>query len=252
MKINKDKNIGRVLFIVEGNNTEFTLLRKIFCDILHYDYIAKPRNKETWFVHHNNSASQVAIINTSDSNIATISDHDYLDSIFHVLINEHHFPVNKSAIYYLFDRDPLSNTDPDLFLQYIDELKNPYENDSFKTGQLLISYPSIESHTVSHFISDSHTLQFALGQEVKTFIGAHREIQFNKLSECTLLHATKEFITFISHQCSEWDIDEFHCASAEIFSQQENLYHNNKTYALFSMLTLAFLQLGIIELDEAT
>lgn len=40
-----------------------------------------------------------------------------------MLINEYHFPVDKASIYYLFDRDPLSNTDAKAIQQYIDTLK---------------------------------------------------------------------------------------------------------------------------------
>lgn len=45
MKLNKDKHIGRVLFIVEGSQTEFSILRRIFCKILGYSYIEKRRNR---------------------------------------------------------------------------------------------------------------------------------------------------------------------------------------------------------------
>ena len=39
MKLNKDKHIGRVLFIVEGSRTEFSILRQSFCKLLGYNYI---------------------------------------------------------------------------------------------------------------------------------------------------------------------------------------------------------------------
>ena len=45
IEINDKKSIGRVLFIVEGSKTEFAILRKIFCDILKYEYIEKRRNR---------------------------------------------------------------------------------------------------------------------------------------------------------------------------------------------------------------
>lgn len=48
MKLNKDKNIGRVLFIVEGSQTEFSILKRIFCNLLGYDYIEKRRNRPTY------------------------------------------------------------------------------------------------------------------------------------------------------------------------------------------------------------
>lgn len=49
MRLNKEKHIGRVLFIVEGSHTEFSILRRIFCNLLGYSYIEKRRNKPTYF-----------------------------------------------------------------------------------------------------------------------------------------------------------------------------------------------------------
>lgn len=45
MKVNKDRHIGRVLFIVEGSKTEFNIMRRIFCNIFKYEYIEKRRNR---------------------------------------------------------------------------------------------------------------------------------------------------------------------------------------------------------------
>ena len=54
IEINDKKSIGRVLFIVEGSKTEFAILRKIFCDILKYEYIEKRRNRPDTFKSKNN------------------------------------------------------------------------------------------------------------------------------------------------------------------------------------------------------
>ena len=61
IEINDKKSIGRVLFIVEGSKTEFAILRKIFCDILKYEYIEKRRNRPDTFKSRNNSTSKVAV-----------------------------------------------------------------------------------------------------------------------------------------------------------------------------------------------
>lgn len=120
MKINKDKHIGRVLFIVEGSKSEFNLMRKIFCNILKYEYIEKRRNRPDTFKSKNDSHSTIAVVNTQDSNIKDITDHsEYLDAVFELLQNEFHFPVDKSAIYYVFDRDPESNKDSKRIESYI-------------------------------------------------------------------------------------------------------------------------------------
>ena len=79
MKLNKDKHIGRVLFIVEGSQMEFSILRRVFCSLLGYNYIEKRRNKPDKFKSRQDSFSQVAVINTKDSNISDISEETYLD-----------------------------------------------------------------------------------------------------------------------------------------------------------------------------
>lgn len=110
MKINREKHIGRVLFIVEGSQTEFTLLRRVFCNVLGYSYLEKRRNRPDFFVSTQDKYSQVAVINTRESNIRDISENDsYLDEVMDMLRENYSFPVDSSAIYYLFDRDPKSN-----------------------------------------------------------------------------------------------------------------------------------------------
>ena len=92
------------------------------------------------------------------------------------------FPVDQSAIYYLFDRDPKSNTDTELIKNYIQSLANPYENKNYKAGQLILSYPSIESYIVSNF-RDTSNLRFSLGKEAKAYNGYPVEQDFRGNSD---------------------------------------------------------------------
>lgn len=257
MKINKDKRIGNVLFIVEGSKTEFIILRKIFCNLLSYTYIEKRRNKLHSFYKTNDIYSKIAVINTRESNISDITlGQEYLDEVFKYLIEECQFPVDDCAIYYLFDRDPKSNTDSELILNYIKELTNPYENENLKAGQLLLSYPAFESFLISCFIDNSFKIndildeekKIHIGSELKTFIGTKKEIQTNKINDNSLIHATNDFIQFLTSNQIDFDIDDFSSASENIFYMQEEKFKNQQYYALFSMITLAFLQLGIIEI----
>jgi len=64
IRLNRQKSIGRVLFVVEGGKNEFNLLRRIFCDILQYEYLEKRRSKLDWFQSPNVSTSKVAVVNT--------------------------------------------------------------------------------------------------------------------------------------------------------------------------------------------
>lgn len=247
MKLNKDKHIGRVLFIVEGSQMEFSILRQIFCNLLGYSYIERRRNRPDEFTSKQDKYSQVAVINTQESNISDISEETYLEGLFNLLREKYKFPVDQSAIYYLFDRDPKSNTDTALIENYILSLADPYDNDDFKAGQLLLSYPSIESYIISNF-RDTSALRFSLGKEAKAYNGNNTDIQLNKISEETLMCAAGEFLKYLESEEIAWDIDDFSGASHTVFTKQEADYLAEKGFRVFSMLTLAFLQMGIIEL----
>lgn len=250
MKINNGKRIGRVLYIVEGSKTEFSILKKIFCNILNYSYVEKRRNRLGYFVSEQDSFSRVAVINTKESNIRFISEDDfYLDSLFVTLLEKYNFPVEQSAIYYLFDRDPESNTDSNLIKRYIKEFANPYDNEEgFKPGQLLLSYPSIESFVVSNFKNNSCDIRFELGKDLKKYIAANTDIQLNKINDETLVNAANEFFEYLKCVKVNFDVDSFSNASAAVFDKQEMDYLNGRGYSLFSMLTLSLLQLGILEI----
>lgn len=228
-------------------------MRQIFCNLLGYSYVEKRRNRPTYFESSNDRFSKVGVINTRESNIHDISENEaYLDEVFDTLRDQYQFPVDQSAIYYLFDRDPKSNTVPALIEKYILSLTNPYDNDDYKAGQLLLSYPSIESYIISNFRDTANVPQFLLGKDVKAYIGGNPDIQINKISEGTLIKAADEFYDnqFSSEQIA-FDVDEFSEASHAVFTKQETEYLSGQGFRLFSMLTLAFLQLGIIELEES-
>ncbi len=250
MKLNKDKNIGQVLFIVEGEKTEFSLLQRIFCNVLGYNLIGKKRNGKSTFISNTNAHSIVAVINTSSSNIDSINDTEYLDAVYEKLINEYDFPVDRSAVFFLFDRDPKSNTDCTGIENLFTILKDPYDNGLYQAGLLLLSYPSIEAFTVSNF-HETSCLCFERGAEVKAYADKHNKvIQLNKLTETTLLHATKEFYTHIKENCNnEVDLDNLSILNQDIYADESEYHAYTSTYKLFSMLTAAFLYLGIIELE---
>jgi len=247
--VHKNKSIGNVLFIVEGEKTEFSILRKVFCNILGYSFIGMNRRGYDTFIDNDNKNSRVAVINTKYSNISSISgDEDYLDQVFDTLNTEYHFPIDKAAIYFLFDRDPESNTDSALIRNYIKHLQNPYDNaDYSRAGQILLSYPSIETFTASAFIDGIENFKFGTGKELKAYLSHKPEVQLNKMSEEGIKKATDEFIRYVNECNESFDVDDFSETSIAIFDREEKIYERSKVYDLFSMLMLAFLQLGIVE-----
>ena len=90
-----------------------------------------------------------------------------------------------------------------------------------------------------------------LGKDAKAYIGGNTDIQINKISEETLIKAAEEFLKYLSGEQIAFDIDDFSEAGHTVFTKQEAEYLTVRGFRLFSMLTLAFLQMGIIEMEEA-
>ena len=111
-----------------------------------------------------------------------------------------------------------------------------------------MSYPSVESYIISNFKNDTNLLRFQLGKDAKTYIGKNTDIQTNKISEETVMKAATIFLEYLRSEQIDLNIDEFAEASHSIFKKQENDYLSAKGFRVFSMLTLAFLQLGILEI----
>lgn len=252
MKFNEDAQIGEVLFIVEGGKTEFEILKRIFCGILKYDYIEKRRSKPWRFINLENTNNRVYVVNTRESNISFISDETYLDELYEYLINNYDLNFDNLKIFYLFDRDSESNND-DITRQYIQELRNPLENDDEKGGLLLLSYPSIESFVVSNFKEESYRIEKKLGADVKTYLGLEdnvRIMQYNHFTKETIQFACIQFQNYVQENGFELDIDSISLLSSNIFESEEAYYNTYDKYHLISMLTIAFLELGILEPEE--
>ena len=133
VRINKEKSIGKVLYIVEGNKTEALILYYIFCKIYDYQFESILRGKGYHkYNSKENIMSQVFVINTEESNIKTIDkDNDFLNNLYITLFEQYDFNVDNAAIYYLFDRDYQSNTDVLFINKMISTLGNARDNGGY-------------------------------------------------------------------------------------------------------------------------
>lgn len=79
IRLNKNKSIGKVLYVVEGGKTEPYLLHRIFCRIMDYQLETILRNKVyRKYNSKENATSQVFVINAEESNIKYIDkDNDF-------------------------------------------------------------------------------------------------------------------------------------------------------------------------------
>ncbi|WP_303797281.1 hypothetical protein [Ruminococcus flavefaciens] len=74
----------------------------------------------------------------------------FLDNLFKELIEKYDFDIDNAAIFYIYDRDDRSNTDNAFIENLLSKLGNSRDNPDYgRQGLLLLSYPSIESFTLS-------------------------------------------------------------------------------------------------------
>ncbi len=250
IKLNKNKSIGKVLYIVEGEKTEPYILHKLFATV--FDYQVETITRSKGYRKYNskeNPTSQVFVINAEESNIKYIDkDNEFLDNLFRELIENYDFDIDNSAMFYLFDRDSQSNTDSEMIKELIHSLTNSRENKNYlRQGLLLLSYPSIESFTLSNFHKNSFSEKFRIGDDLKRFL--HEEnINHQKITEDTLILATEELLNaFRVIGTDNFDIDNFENSNMDIFNYEENIFSKEELYQALSLVCISLIDLGLIE-----
>ena len=105
IELHKDKNIGKVLFIVEGSRTEPYIMTKLFTSIL--DYQLETKLREKGYKQYNskvNPDSKIFVINAQQSNIRFIErDDGFLDNLFKELIEKYDFDIDLVSGRYAID-----------------------------------------------------------------------------------------------------------------------------------------------------
>lgn len=252
VRLNKEKSIGKVLYIVEGGKTEPYILHRIFGKILDYQVETILRDKGYHkYNSKENPTSQVFVINAEESNIKNIDkDNLFLDKLFTELIENYDFAVDNAAIYYLFDRDSQSNTDKKFLEDMLVALTNARDNEGFeRQGMLLLSYPAIESFTLSNFDKNSFEKQFDTGHSLKQYLHEH-SINQQKISEDTLIQALKELLrSFEIMDISEFNIDTFGRYNRDIFDYEESEYDLKGAYRALSLVCISLIDLGLLEIE---
>lgn len=264
MTINPKQCIGNVLFIVEGAKSEFAILKHIFTKIFNFSLIIKKRYKDTFeqYKSNNDNYSKIAIINTKESNIKFVGNdgEQYLDQLFETLINKYDFDVDNSSIFYLFDRDHQSNKDVTFIKSIITILRNPLDNGNNKAGELLLSYPGIETYKLSFLKDDIHLLndtfppdkKIVYCNQLKNLIHKEGLGNIGIINQSHIMHACNEFLNYLLYTANDFDIDkdldDFSEKSIKIFDNQEKSFTTKGYYDFFSMLSLAFIQLGLINI----
>ena len=252
IELNKNKRIGKVLFIVEGEKTEFNILHKIFTKIFDYQYESHKRSgKYKIYNKKDDPFSSIFVINSKQVQMKSLNDYEYLEELYVKLQDEYKFPVENASIYYIFDRDVETNPKVEIIEELIDKLNNSKESDTFDIqGLLLLSYPSIEAFITSNFIENTFEEEFDLGKNLKRYCHDNH-CSHQKINEDTLKLSIKEMHGALDiMEISSYDLDDFAKTNKQIFNFQESNYKKNKKYRLLSLLCIALIDLGLIEIEE--
>ncbi len=193
LKINFKKNISTVLIVVEGARDEFQLFKHIFRDVLHYEYVEKKRGQTRFrefneFIQKGNENSRIIVVNTSNSNIGSIKEEKYRDDLYILLYEKYGLDIKNVPVYYIWDRDCDSN-DEDCTKSLLVKMQNPYENDDYMSGLLLLSYPCSEAYTISCFDKNKEFLDVKPKVFVKDKGLAISDIEKNNLLKATCAYA---------------------------------------------------------------
>ncbi len=266
IEIKKDKRIGDVIFILEGDRTEFDILKHIFTRIFNYNFVAKKRVSSPFTnieKYQGIDGSCIVMVNSVNSTLKSIIDmkqyldigevvfDEYVDETIYELQKTFNVSIDKATTFYIFDRDPKTNTEADIKIM-LDILKNPYENDNnLEGGMLLLSYPSFESFIISNFEKESYKSSYYLGQELKPYRNTQGYMT-NKINENTLKNAVEEFLGYLEQENIEMifneNEDNLHQINLRVNENQELFFEKNSKYQVFSLFVECLLYLGVVSI----
>ena len=269
-KIDKMKNIGNVIFVVEGGRpetggTELRLLKKIFADILGYEVQELRRGSEEFIAHGQQPQFRVFALNLPKNQLTQLTE-DAMDELFCRLREEFHIKPEDCPIFYLYDRDVLSYKRNELRGKYVKKYTDPYGTDNGDQGQLLLSYPAIESYLLSCMKNDTVKMAFKLGQEAKVALTNElcsendadktdihlKTVDFvfsedTEEAEKRLIHSINEMDNGLeTFGISSYDLDNLAQTLLDVYDYQQQKYKADDVFSLLSLVGMALLELGVI------
>ena len=258
-KLDRERNIGTVIFILEGAKTEFDLLESVFVRLLGYQVEELKRNEPSgdFILRGKNPYSRVIGLNLKGNHLGDINDPE-LNALFHRLSSELGVKPENAPVYFLYDRDVLSYQENEV-RSYAEHFQDPYANTDGSQGQLLLSYPALESYLVSCFQDESWKLRYQLGKDLKTYAAQHGCQKQMLRSGTHLSHAAGEMDAALENLgCGTYDLDALGPALLAAYDAQQAGYMGKKDFSLLSLFSMVLLELGILaeeqeeEPEEAT
>ena len=252
--LNKNKCIGKVIYVVEGDVTESLIIKKVFNNVLGYNVVEYNKVKDEYIelASSTDKYSKVYIIPSKYSAINKVFEiNDYLLNIYQKLAINYELDIENSAVYYLFDRDRKSNRPASIYKAF-DKLANARDNDDYEmNGLMLMSYPSIEAFYCNCY---SDYIHLASGMEAKEISTEYLDDYLHPQQLINASDYVLEKICDITNQES-FDLDclnNFEDINIQIFEYEEQEFFASKGYDTLSLLFISLIDIGIIEIDDVT
>lgn len=250
-KVDKSKIIGNVIFVVEGGRpetggTELRLLKRFFSDVLGYEVQELRRGTEEFIGYGNNKSSRVFALNLPKNQLTQLTE-DAMDELFSRLKTEFSIKPEDCPIFLLYDRDYKSYKHNELRGKYVRRYTDPYSSEEGYQGQLLLSYPSVESYILSCFQENVFEQKYLLGIEAKVQL-AQCGISEDEISEDEhIIHATTEMDKGLANfELDEYDLDNLGSTLLEVYEEQQNIVKEEQQFSALSLISMALLELGVI------
>ena len=254
-KVDKSKIIGNVIFVVEGGRpetggTELRLLKSIFSDVLGYEVQELRRGTEEFIGYGNNKSSRVFALNLPKNQLTQLTE-DAMDELFSRLKTEFSIKPEDCPIFLLYDRDYKSYKHNELRGKYVRRYTDPYSSEEGYQGQLLLSYPAVESYILSCIQENVFEQRYLLGTEAKVQL-AQCEFSEEEISEDEhIIHATTEMDKGLANfDLDGYDLDNLGSTLLAVYEEQQNIVKEQQQFSALSLISMALLELGVIVEDE--
>lgn len=250
-KVDKSKIIGNVIFVVEGGRpetggTELRLLKSIFSDVLGYEVQELRRGTEEFIGYGNNKSSRVFALNLPKNQLTQLTE-DAMDELFSRLKAEFSIKPEDCPIFLLYDRDYKSYKHNELRGKYVRRYTDPYSSEEGYQGQLLLSYPAVESYILSCVQENVFEQRYLLGTEAKVQL-AECGFSEDEISEDEhIIHATTEMDKGLANFALDgYDLDNLGSTLLGVYEEQQNIVKEEQQFSALSLISMALLELGVI------
>ncbi len=254
MKLKKEKRIGEIIIVIEGDHPELEIVETIFHKILGYTIKEQTRHQGVVReLHGYDKNSIIKVVSAPTSNLIDVKNiDDFYDKMHSEIAVKLDLDLINNPVYILFDRDPINNRQSEVS-KLLEKLKQSQTTSDEQNGLLLLSYPSIESYVISLFESNSYNNEQMLGKDTKNLLDS-KNYNIKVATESHLIHSAKEFLNFLKTNLLIDENEDVFISTESIgiklFQFQTKKYSKTRLFNCISQFIEILIDLQILDIEE--